>query len=202
MIPKTYQEEVADMIRMFSSASKEARARLISMGAAVPVAAGSDPTRIKWAYRCKQCNSPALLFVGEQFYDAGGNIVDGVPPGLHTDKIPWIQDIPPEQVNRSHPKCQRCGHEVSLDYRCFRPSLIIKYDDFIASRQAGERLAAEHAAKKAQERANGTAFDSGQLSDRFRPNPPKPSSFLTDEQKDNIKTLEGANLLPAGMFRL
>lgn len=131
-------EKMQQTIAKLDPDTQEALARL---GVRIP---GGDITaalegRHSWGLRCTKCNEIALYFVGTEFIDLNNNQVYDEPKShMQIDQIPWTQNLPASEIDRSTPKCQSCHHPVErTGENCFNfQRRLVRLDGWVASRDA------------------------------------------------------------------
>lgn len=200
----TKEGALAAAIRYFAELPEETRVALGAMGAALPVHAGGDAQKIRFAYRCHHCNGMALVFVGEQFYGANGKPQSDLPLELSIDRIPWMQDLPAELVSRTDPICQSCRSPVALDGRLFRKKFVVAYEAFVASREKMEKAKTELQSRNLHSRLQeAQSIPSAAGSSEYRPLAGmKPSAYLSDENRQTIQAADAAGLLVKDMRKV
>jgi len=97
------------LLEAMARLTPEERAQLQQRGAVLPHFGKTIDAQAKYGYRCKHCGKIGLEFIGEQFDNGIGELVDKPPLGLRLADLPWAQPrLRLEQINRSAPKCQYC----------------------------------------------------------------------------------------------
>lgn len=123
-----------------ASLSMEERLSLLNEGFVIPLGIADNKTGVhKWGYRCKQCNTIAIKFVGAMFLDADGNEVAGVPTNVQIHNLPWVYNGSSQNTNRMAPTCPNCGMNIVLDNGIIRRRLVVDLETWTASRSSTQR---------------------------------------------------------------
>lgn len=135
----TEQSNLDRLLEIAQQLSPEERDQLLRTGVVMPAVTKADlEGRHRWGYRCKYCGGMALYFVGQQFSDGSGTLLDKPPLSLPVHQIPFTQpDLHPSRQNRSAPLCQCCGQIVVLSRGYLIEKYIHEIETWKAARHAG-----------------------------------------------------------------
>jgi hypothetical protein len=102
-------QAIQGFVEALAKLSPQERAELQQRGCVLPHLGKKLTTINKFGYRCKHCGKIGLEFVGEQFDNGAGELMNKPPTGLRVENLPWVQpNLRLDQVNRAAPRCQCC----------------------------------------------------------------------------------------------
>lgn len=144
------------LLEAMARLTPEERAQLQQRGAVLPHFGKTIDSQAKYGYRCKHCGKIGLEFIGEQFDNGAGELVDKPPLGLRLADLPWAQPkLRLEQINRSSPRCQYClgvlphsnGYGIEkylVDIALYQDSRDKGFEALREARRKGDKNQASH----------------------------------------------------------
>lgn len=198
--PMTPREEAVMVIQRLGELSADTRLELQRMGMSIPVLSDGE-VALKYGYRCCHCQAIALFFVGSEFVDLDGEVIDRPSTRIPIDMIPWMQELEPHEIRRDAPVCQEraCAQPINLVGRMLKERLIVDVEQYIKSRELEQRERELRRRNKARtSRADSETVSVGGVALSNKLDDPEFKDInarLAPEVKDKIRELDKAGML-------